>query len=217
MLPHLNGRFFENVRAEDRKRIVAAAKTQEYHRNAVLAYQGEAADRIFLLVKGHGRHFFTTERGERVVLRWVSAGDVIGAIAFLSRPSPYQVSTEVVKGSRALIWDRKTLHRLVIEFPQLLQNAMQIASDYLEWYLTAQIALTCQTGRERFASVLKLIAQTVGHKTPSGIEIQVSNEDLANAAAITVFEVSRLISEWKRNGLVEKRRGKLILHSLDLA
>jgi hypothetical protein len=51
------------------------------------------------------------------------------------------MGTEVVKDSRFLVWDRITVGRLTIRFPRLLQNVLFIAEVYLDWYLTAHIAL----------------------------------------------------------------------------
>jgi len=39
---------------------------------------------------------------------------------------------------------------------------------------------------------------------PDGVEFDVTNEDLARAANVTIFTVCRLMSEWQRTGGVVK-------------
>ena len=56
-------------------------------------------------------------------------------------------------------------------------------------------------------------ARTIGRKTPDGIELQITNEELANAANITPFTASRLMSKWQRDRALVKRRGKVLLRS----
>jgi CRP-like cAMP-binding protein len=49
------------------------------------------------------------------------------------------------------------------------------------------------------------------HDPSGGIEIDVTNQELAEAANIDPVTISRLISEWQKSGAVRKRRGKLLL------
>jgi hypothetical protein len=57
------------------------------------------------------------------------------------------------------------------------------------------------------------LAELIGQKVPGGLEVDATNEELANAANITQFTASRLLSEWQRNRAVLKRRGKILLCS----
>jgi CRP/FNR family transcriptional regulator, nitrogen oxide reductase regulator len=46
-----------------------------------------------------------------------------------------------------------------------------------------------------------------------GVQLDITNEQLANAANITLFTTSRLMGQWQRSGAVVKSRGKIILRS----
>ena len=90
-----------------------------------------------------------------------------------------------------------------------------VAEVYFDWYLTAHIALTCDSARKRCASVLTDIGRAVGHEVAGGIELAITNEELASAAAITVYDASRFINDWQRSGVLAKTRGKLLVRSPD--
>jgi CRP-like cAMP-binding protein len=51
----------------------------------------------------------------------------------------------------------------------------------------------------------------MGRRVSGGVELDVTNEELANTANVTPFTASRLLSEWQRSGDVLKSRGKLLL------
>jgi CRP-like cAMP-binding protein len=119
----------------------------------------------------------------------------------------------MITDSLVLVWDRATIRGLIDRFSRLLENALLGASDYLTWHLTAHISLACFSARQRVAQVLVTLARTNGEKAPGGIALNVTNEELANAANVTIFTTSRLISEWRRSGALAKRRGKLLLRS----
>jgi CRP-like cAMP-binding protein len=129
----------------------------------------------------------------------------------MSSRFPYLASTEVVKDSSVLMWDRSAIRHLIARHPRLLENALLVASDYVTWHLTSHIGLACYTARQRVAQVLITLARTIGQKAPGGIAVDITNEELANAANVTPFTVSRQISEWRRKGALVKRRGNVLL------
>src|SRR5215469_14162011 len=208
-------RLLDGLGAEDLTAILRAAKVQRFSANSVIVNQAAAAKHLFLLTHGYARHFFITDDGEKILLRWIVPGDITGAATLLPKPSRYQMGTEALKDSRFLVWDRITVGHLTTHYPRLLQNALSIAEVYLDWYLTAHIALTCDSARKRCASVLTNIGRTVGQEVAGGIELAITNEELANAAGITVFDASRFMSAWQRSGALAKTRGKILLRSLD--
>ena len=193
--------------------VLAAAKSRRFPAKCVMTPQGDPADQFLLLWDGRARYFFETPNGRKVILMWITPGDIFGAGALVSRPSYYLVSTEAVRDSIVLVWERSAIRALTQRFPQLLENALLTARDYFSWYVAAHAALISQTARERLAHVLFGLAQSIGQKVSGGIEIDVTNEELANSANITPYTTSRLVSDWQRHGAIRKHRGKILLRS----
>jgi CRP-like cAMP-binding protein len=131
----------------------------------------------------------------------------------LPEPSLYLVSTEMVKDSCAFVWRRSVIRDLVARYPSLQENALSIASDYLTWFHASHMALISQTARQRLARVLTSLAEGIGRKVPGGIGLDITNEQLANAANVTPFTASRLLSEWQRNGAIKKKRGSVVVRA----
>jgi CRP-like cAMP-binding protein len=211
----LKSKFLEGLAPTDLKIILASATERLFHANTVIVHQGKPADHFFLLTKGRARLFYTTEEGDKTLLVWLTPGKVFGGGALISKPSLYLVSTEAQKDSRALVWERATIQGLAAQYPRLMQNAFLLASEYLGWHLVDHVALTCHTARQRLGSLLISLAKVIGQKVPGGIELDATNEELASASNISPFSVSRLLSEWERKHAVEKRRGKILLRSLE--
>ena len=63
--------------------------------------------------------------------------------------------------------------------------------------------------------MLTNIGHAVGQKVSGGIELAITNEELANAAAVTVFDASRFVCDWQRSGAIVKTRGKIVMRSPD--
>jgi len=204
-------RFLQGLTDPERSTILRTAHSRTYAPYSLIAEQGTAADRLFMLAKGSVRYFFITSQGQNVNLFWLAPGDVFGGASLLSRPAEFIVSTEATKESTLLVWHRDEIRRLATQFPKLLENGLSIACDYLVWYLATHLSLVFDSARERLAHVIHSLSHGIGQRCPQGVRLEITNEQLANTANLTPFTVSRLLNEWQRNGAILKSRGSILL------
>ena len=206
-------RFLEGIAPCDLEVVLGAATLRRFQAHSIIANEGHCADKLFLLLEGHARTFTTTRKGEKVGLLWIPPGDTAGARALLSRPMEYLVSTETMTDSFALVWRRNAILPLTRQRPILLENALVIASDYVEAYRDLHVEASYQTASQRVARVLASLAKGMGQRVVEGMELNISNEELADEANVTIFTVSRLLSAWQRKGLLIKSRGRVVVRS----
>jgi CRP/FNR family transcriptional regulator, nitrogen oxide reductase regulator len=205
--------FLEGLATSDLAVVLGAATLRRFDARSLIAGEGHAADKLFLMIEGLARTFTTTREGEKIVLVWIPPAAVSGGRALLSRPMEYLVSTESVTDSVALVWGRSAILPLVKRYPRLLENALLIASDYLETYRDLHVATSFDSASQRVARVLGNLAKGIGQRGFEGTVLNISNEELANEANVTIFTVSRLLSEWQRKDLLVKSRGSVVVRS----
>lgn len=211
-----NSRLLRRLSASAVDEMLRLAVHRKYPANSVIIEQNTPADRFCLLVKGAARHFFITPDGKKAYLLWLMPGDAFGAASLLAEQSDFLVSTETSSESHVLTWLRPTIRALASRYPQLLDNGLSIACDYLVWYLATHLSLISDTGSRRLAHVLVSLARGIGRKVPNGISLEVTNEQLASTANLTHFTVSRLLSHWQRTGALSKARGRVLLRDPEL-
>jgi CRP/FNR family transcriptional regulator, nitrogen oxide reductase regulator len=211
----LNPRLLEGLAPDDLTRVLGSGTIQRFRRHALITREGFSADKLILLLDGLARTFTTTPKGGKIVLLWVSPGEISGGRAMLSQPASYLVSAEIVKSSTALVWERKTILILAKRYPRLLENALLIASDYLAVYRDFHVAANYETASQRVAQVLSKLAQIIGREDLEVITIEISNEELANQANVSIFTISRLMSKWQQKGFLLKKRRRVVLRSLE--
>jgi CRP/FNR family transcriptional regulator, nitrogen oxide reductase regulator len=209
----IQSRFLHGLSAQGLQAVLSAATTRRFKANVVVTRQGEPATELFLITSGRTRHFFTTPDGHKRLLLWLGPGEVVGAATLLPERSSYRVGTETVKETTVLAWSRVAIRALAHDNPRLFENALLIGADYVDWFVAAHTALTSQTARERLAGVLVSLAPLLGRDVPEGVELDITNDELANAANITLYTASRLLNEWQRGQAVIKRRRRVILIS----
>jgi CRP-like cAMP-binding protein len=206
-------KILEGLASDESEAVLEKATLRRLRANSVIAREGDRADAMFLLLEGRARHFTVTREGEKLVVDWITPGNVIGIAALLKKRTRYLVSSESVVDSSFLMWKHDTILPLARRVPHLLENALAICGDYLARYRDLHIAVSYDTADKRVACALDKISREIGHRVNGGVELKISNEELANEASVTVFTVSRLLSEWKRKGLLTKGRGRIIVHS----
>lgn len=210
-------RFLAGLIRVDLDVIVSAATHRPFLASSVIVHQDDPAERLYLLTSGRGRHFVLTSNGRKMLLHWLTAGQIFGGATILSAPSNYLASTELLTDGCALMWDRRTIRELVARFPILLDNVLSIAiTEHIAWLVAANLSLTTDDARGRIAHMLISLACGIGKVGPDGVEIQVGNEDLAAGANVTPFTVSRSLRAWQREGVLTKGRGRLLLQRPEL-
>lgn len=206
--------FLDGLEQRDLESILRAATKLKFPAKSTVYVQDDPARRLFLVIDGDARYFYTTPEGRKILGPRILPGEIFGGAVFSLRPSPtYLSSTETVKDCSVVTWERSTIRMLGARYPRLLENMLSIAFDLIEWAYTAQIGLACHSARVRLAMALVDLARDIGRKSAAGVELDVTNEDLANSANVTVFTASRLLSEWHRCGALVKSRGKVQLRS----
>lgn len=208
-----NYKLLEGLAPMEQQLVLAAARPQKFRAGSVITTQGNPAQRLYVVVSGCVRFFYTVPDGRKFSLLLVAPGEAFGGATIMSAQSAYMMSCETVKDSEVLSWDRATLRHFADKYPKILHNALTIAGEYILWYMSAHIALGSHSARERLAGVLLDLARAIGVKKSEGVEIEVTNEALADAANITPYTTSRLMSEWHKSRAITKGRGKILLRS----
>jgi CRP-like cAMP-binding protein len=216
VMSNLRSPFLAGLTQPELNSILEQAEYRKLPANHIVVNQDDSAEHLFLLLTGRARFFVITEKGQKIIHLWIPPGAVIGVATILSPPCRYLVSTETVRNSSVLVWNRATIRTLAAQHPKLFENALTLSLQYLTAYHAAHMALICGSARERLAHVLVTLARGIGQQVGDGIELSVRNEELANEANVTLFTASRLLNEWKRAGILMKNRGKILLRAPEL-
>jgi len=212
--PGFRSRFLEGLTPPEIRAVLAAGRQRRISPNQVLQREGHPATHLFLLVTGLAAFYKATLDGRKLFLRWISPGDAFGLATLLqTEPPPYFTTVQAVRGDSVFVWERVSAHALLSQVPRLRENAFALASDYVTSLADALAARASLTAQQRLARVLVESARHIGRDGPEGIELGLTNEQLAHMADVSLFTVSRQLSEWQRQGILAKSRGKILLRA----
>ena len=207
----LKSKFLAGLGDSARRRILDAAQIRRIAPKKDVTVAGERPDQLFLLRAGRAKFYNLTESGSEVLLLWKVPGDVIGLVSLLTNAPPYMASSKTVSECEFLVWEHGTIRRLAKAHPQLTENGLRLALHYLNVYMNRHVSIVTKTAELRLAEALLHLATEAGEVRASGVEIDITNEQLSSLSDISPFTASRLLSKWERDGKVSKQRERVTL------
>ena len=195
--------------------LAAAARAgRRYHieRGHFFFHQGEPARWLYLVVEGQVKLPQVTPEGHQVILRLIGSGEVFGLIATMGE-STYPISAQAVDDCLGLRWEGDEMGQMAKRYPQLAFNAMSVLSAYIRELQNRYRELATERVERRIArSLLRLVRQT-GKKVEDHvvIDMPLSRQNLAEMTGTTVYTVSRILSRWEQQGLIEAGRQRIII------
>jgi CRP-like cAMP-binding protein len=211
MFESASARLLTGLGKEEIRLILGAANMRRFKTSEIIVRVDEPATRLFLVRSGCVNYYVVTSEGQELLLRRLVPRDVFGVASFLSEPIGYMGTAKTVKESEVLIWEHRVIRQLAKAYPRLAENALRTVLHYAALYAQRYIRLVSNTAQERVACALTTLGSREGHVLPTGVEVEIKNEELASLADVSFFTASRLLKGWERQGAVEKSRGKVLI------
>ncbi|HVR42135.1 MAG TPA: Crp/Fnr family transcriptional regulator [Thermoanaerobaculia bacterium] len=176
-----------------------------YPKGSVLFVEGDVPRGVYIVCRGEAKLSTTSSDGKTLIVRIAEAGEVLGASAtILGRP--YELTAETLEPSQVSFVRRDDFLRFVETRPEASLNTARVLS---EKYQSAQREIRSlglsRTTAERLARLILDWCDASGTETPRGTRIRVllTHEDIAQRIGTTRETVTRLLSDFRRRGVVE--------------
>jgi CRP/FNR family transcriptional regulator, nitrogen oxide reductase regulator len=204
--------MFAGLNPGEQDELLGEARSIRYPKGTAVFEQGAEGDRFFVLLHGHLRVEKTTPQGQQTVVRYVSAGELFG-VAQAMNLSHYPATAVAAVDSIALAWPSSSWQRLIAKYPSLASSALQTVGSRLQDTQAQMIEISNEQVEQRIAHALLRLAKQAGRKVESGVEIDfpISRQDVAEMTGTTLHTVSRILSAWESQGLVEGGRQRIVL------
>ena len=204
--------LFSGLSASEEVEVRKHGRRRAIERGAFVIHQGDPATSIFHLDEGRARLSQLTPDGQEVAFRYLSPGDTFGAIA-LTPGTIYPVSVEAVEDCQVLTWDRDTIQRLLANNARLALNLTMILTSMVRQLQDQVRELATERAERRIARALTRLARQMGRRVENGvlIDMPLSRQDLAELTGTTLYTVSRVLSQWEQQGIVESGRERILL------
>ena len=192
-----------------------AARIRETKAGVSFFREGDPAESFFIVQSGSVKLTQVTPEGHQVVLRLIGAGDPFGGVAAFGGGA-YPVSAEAVTDVTALEWPGQIMASLMETYPKLVINAVRFVAARLHELQVQYRQLATEKVERRVARALLRLGEQAGRRTEAGIliDLPLSREDIAQMTGTTLYTVSRIISRFEADGLVEAGRQHIVIRDV---
>ena len=207
---------FGDLTPEELTELSRNARVDQCLSGMSLFLQGEPAERVFLIDRGQVRLSKTTEDGEQVMVAILAETQLFAVVAAM-RETTYPLAAEAMTPSTILSWSRSAIAPLFLKHPGLVSAAMELVATRMRELQDRYHELATLSVPQRLARELLRLVDEFGSAGRSGIAVglRLSRQDLAEMTGTTLYTVSRILSRWSVEGIVESGRQRVEI--LDMA
>ncbi|WP_457926930.1 Crp/Fnr family transcriptional regulator [Bosea thiooxidans] len=193
-------------------RMTAQASTRRIPQGETVFEQGDQAQVFYLLLHGRLKVTQVTRDGQQIIVRVVHPGDLFGFTRALGR-SDYPGTSTAAVDSLVAAWPTASWDGFVADNPHLAMNAIRTIGQRLDEAHTRIREMSTEEVERRVAHAVLRLVERAGRHDGAGLRVDfpISRRDIAEMTGTTLHTVSRILSAWEAQGLVEGGRQKLVV------
>jgi CRP-like cAMP-binding protein len=137
-------------------------------------------------------------------------GDAFGEIALLD--GHHRTATAgTTSPSELIIITRDHFLELLKREPKLVSHVVQLLCERIRWTSGLAEESALLSVPERLARRLLSLGRLHGRETPNGVELSISQEEVAHFLGLSRQAVNQYLQHWKLRGWLTLGRGKIII------
>jgi CRP-like cAMP-binding protein len=186
-------------------KIIEGHKNREFKKNQVLYHESDTGRGLYLVIQGKLKTIKISEDGRELMTGIYAPGDYVGINTALSNTS-YSDTATALEDSIVCIIPQEEMEKVLDLYPEVARKFINLLARDNRDKEEQLIQLAYQSVRKKLAgAILRLYNQQ-----PKEIEfLTASREDLAALACIAAETVSRTLSDFRDEKLID-RQGKII-------
>ncbi len=204
---------FQNATDDDLRLIARQSIERSIEEGEFFFFQGDPAEYFYVLISGRAKLMQTNPAGQQVNLRTINEWQMFGALGAVREQATYPATAQALEHSTALAVKSIYLREMMQTRPYLSLDLMKLMTTYIQEMQERYRELATEKVERRIARALLRLTAQMGVKTDSGIELDFTRQDLAEMSGTTLYTVSRVLSEWERQGLVEAGRERVLIRN----
>lgn len=203
-------RLFRGLPAATIRQISALSIRRSYSQGAIVFSQGDPGDALYGVVSGKIRISSSSRDGREIFLNIMEPGDTFGEIALLD--GRHRTATaSATSPSELIIITRAHFLELLEREPKLVSHVVQLLCERIRWTSGLAEETALLSVPERLARRLLSLGRLHGRETPNGVELSISQEEVAHFLGLSRQAVNQYLQHWKVRGCLTLGRGKIII------
>lgn len=210
--------LFSSLSPQDLSTVSNLFIEEGFEKDDYVFTEGDPPDWLCIVKEGTIKMVKHSPSGREMIISIMTAGDVIGEVAVFDG-GPYPATAQGMGDGSLLKMQKKEFIYLLKRYPSV---ALQIIGDLggkLRAALNVARELRGERVEGRIAMVLLKLAKKVGTPVEGGVmlTIPITRQDVADMVGSTIETTIRVISRFKKEGIIRDSKGRMIIDVKRLA
>lgn len=204
--------LFTSLSDKDLNKVVNLITKKSFEKGDIIFSEGEIFDKLFIINNGSIKIYTYTKDGKEQILYILKEGEFLGDLNLLKNDI-FKFNAMALESTNMCIIHKDDFDILIKTNPEISIKILEYAHDRIASLENLVQTLTTKDVEVRLASLLINLSSTFGIKTNVGIEITLplTREDMANFIGVTRETVSRKLSYFQSQNIIEIFENKIIL------
>lgn len=190
-------------------------KIKAYKKGDLIIYEGDTGKGFFFIKCGKVKIYKTSVDGRDITLNILGEGSIFAEVTLFNDVT-YPATVEVLEDSQIGMILNGDIEKLILKNNNL---ALQIIKVLNKRLYSSQMTIKEMAFSDTYFRTCKILlnlCETHGKNIPEGIEIDINitRQDIANMAGTSRETVSRIISELKKEDIINNDSKKLIITNI---
>jgi DNA-binding response OmpR family regulator len=183
---------------EELKKLVSERKVRHIKKKQIIYYEGDSVNGIYLVVSGNVK-----------TLTGIYGADEYFGVPALLAGENYRDTAEAMEDTALCLLPKEPVEELLSKYPDVAGQFIKMLANNVLVREEQLLQLAYNSVRKRMAEVLlRLFKQNLIGETES---LSVSRDNLAGMAGMATETVSRILSDFKDEGLIERKASQITI------
>lgn len=190
-----------------------SSRQRNYKKKQIIYSEGDHLSHVFMIKSGGVRTFMIYQDGREIATGMLGPGEFFGYDSVLLN-KPCTDNAETLEYTELNLLSREDFHSLLFKNPGISKKFIELLSGNVREKQEQLLKLAYNSVRKRVADALLNLAEKFGERGSDTSTIKVSRDDLAAMVGTANETVSRTLSDFKDEKLIEKEASTIKILSL---
>jgi CRP/FNR family transcriptional regulator, cyclic AMP receptor protein len=209
--------LFSEVKPAELTSLVPDLRVRSFTRNEIVFRQGDESREVYILLKGMVRIFRISPGGGETTIELFGPHDVFGEMAAIDHQSR-SATAQCLDSVSLLVISHNHFEHHLRTLPGFAYGLARVLSQKLRWTAAFAESIAQFDAAGRLLHFLILYTQRYGKPVEEGqryeLNLGLSQSDLASMVGARREWVNRILSDWRRRGLIDYDRGLITIFDL---
>ena len=208
--------IFSELSDKDLEEIRSCFILEHHSRKKEIFSEGDAPDWFYIVMSGKVKVTKISSDGREIIMEVISPRDFFGGFAVL-KGFPFPANAVAMEDSEILKLSRKDLLKIIDRFPSVMYSITSSLGERTRGLHETLKNIALERVESRIAALLVKLADKANDKVDAGetvINMHITKQDMADMVGTTVETAIRVMSRFRKLGLIEEKNGRIAIKDM---